>query len=376
MIIGINASSVVALKSGLSFYIVNIIDGFAKIDRTNRYIVFCKKSEAATFGTLPDNFRVVATAPEKNAVRLLWEQTVLPFVLCRTYGIEVLFSPNYTSPVFKPGFTSVVAFHDSSFFDYGYLFTPQRRIFKHIIRLSMRCADTAIAVSACTKRDIAAKCGHEEKIRVVYNAAHGRFDAAPLPPEQVRTIREKYNLEGRSYVLFTGLLEPRKNIPRLIKSFAKISDKVAEDLVVAGGGGWRQSPVFDTVRELNIGHRVKLLGYVANTDMPVIYKEATIFAFPTLYEGFGIAALEAVACGTPVLAAGNSSLPEVVGKAGVYVDPFNVDDIAEKLLKVLTTPALLMELRAHCHAQAARFSWEKSAEETLACLTVGRAVKN
>jgi glycosyltransferase involved in cell wall biosynthesis len=368
--IGINASSLVELKSGLSFYIVNIIEALARIDRANKYVVFCKKSEAATFASLPDNFQVVATAPEKKAVRLLWEQTTLPFILCKRHAIEVLFSPNYTSPVFKPGFASVVTFHDSSFFDYGYLFTPQRRVFKHIIRLSLLCSDRAIAVSECTKRDIVGKLGGEEKIRVVYNAAHTRFNDASPPPELVRTIREKYNLDRR-YILFTGLLEPRKNIPRLIEAYAMISNKIAEDLVIAGGGGWWQDPVFKTVESLGIRGRVKLLGYVPNIDMPVLYKEAIIFAFPTLYEGFGIAALEAMACGTPVLAADNSSLPEVVGKAGIYVDPFDVKDIAEKLQRVLTTPALLAELKSNCGSQAAGFSWEKSAQETLAILTEG-----
>jgi len=369
MTIGINASSVIALKSGLSFYIVNLIEAMAKIDRQHRFVVFCKKSEASTFGSLPENTKVVANAPASNILRLLWEQTILPFVLCRKYKITTLFSPNYTCPVFKPGFYSVVAFHDSSFFAHGYLFAPARRIFKHIIRVSTACADRVIAVSGFTKQDIERhlKLKDTNKIAVVYNAAHSRFNSTPLSQDQILAIREKYKLNGR-YILFSGLYEPRKNIPRLIQAFSMICDRVKENLAIAGGGGWWQNQVLEAYENSPAKERIILLGYVQNSDLPALYKEATLFAFPTLYEGFGISALESVACGTPVLASDNSSLPEVVGHAGVYVDPFNVSDIAEKLSAVLTNPTLLAELKSKCAEQAAKFSWEKCAKETLACL--------
>lgn len=368
MNIGINASSISPLMGGASFYVLNIVDALVKIDDKNNYVIFCKKSDQTVFSSLPENFRVIDVAPINTFGRLLWEQTILPFYLCRKFNITVLFSPNYTCPVLKAGFASVVTIHDSSFFSFSYLFPRQRRLFKHIIRLSIFCADKVIAVSECTKRDIVKNLKHEEKIRVVYNAAHSRFNPFPEDQRSIDIIRKKYNL-NKNYVLFTGLLEPRKNIPRLIEAFAIIQKEIREDLVIAGGGGWWQKDIYDKVCEMNAKERVKILGYVPNTELPVLYKEATLFAFPSLYEGFGIAALEAITCGTPVLASNNSSLPKVVGNAGIFVDPFDVSDIAEKMFKILTAPGLLLKLKSHCGDQARRFSWEITAKNTLSCFT-------
>ncbi len=306
-------------------------------------------------------------APSNIKTRLLWEQVVLPY-LCRKYKTDVLFCPNYIIPLFTFNLKTVVVLHDSSFFPHSNLFPHSRRMLKSIIKYSVKRANKVIAVSHFTKKDTVKYVGsYGEKIFVVHNAVHKRFVTA-LSEKEINEIIKKYKIRNR-YILFIGFMEPRKNINRLIDAYTLIADQISEDLVIAGGGGWWQSSTYKKIADSKIKDRISLLGYVENPDLPALYRGATIFAFPTLYEGFGIAALESISCGTPVLASDNTSLPEVVKNAGVYVDPFNVEDIADKLLNILVDSKQLSQLKANCPYVSKQFSWELSAKKTLEVLT-------
>jgi len=363
MNIGINASALSAQKGGASFYILNIINALAQTDADNKYFIFTTAATKDQFQNLPPNFKVVPCAPSKTMIRLLWEQTLLPLAVCKKYKIRVLFSPNYTAPLFHPGFRSVVTIHDLSFFPMANYYPRSRRFFRQIIRLSVKFSDRVISVSHFTKEDILKYIGkHEKKISVIHEAADIKFLDKPAD-EDLSALQQKYRINEK-YILFIGFMEPRKNLERLLCAYAMIKDKVDHDLVIAGGQGWWYEQTYRRVTELGISDRVIFTGYVDDFELPLLYRGAALFAFPSLYEGFGIAALEAVFSDTPVLASNNSALPEVLGPAAAYVDPFNTDEIATKMLELLTSESALGELREHCKDVKAKYCWQKAARET------------
>jgi len=364
MNIGINASGISRIKGGASFYIINITHALAAIDKENSYFVFCSTISSRELANLPKNFRIIAGAPRHVFLRLVWEQSILPLFLCKKYGISVLFSPNYTSPILHPGFRSIVTIHDLSFYPLSKLYPLKRRLFKPIIKFSVRVADKVIAVSEYTRKDILKYIGDfGKKVTVVYEAADKRFgDSVSI--KAINDTRTKFGIKNE-YVLFTGFLEPRKNLERLLEAFAKIKEDVPHDLVMTGAKGWWYDSTYKKVESLGIAGRVIFTGYVSDHELPSLYAGAALFAFPSLYEGFGISVLEAICCGTPVLVSNNTSLPEVAGEAGVYVDPYDVGDISMKLKKVLVNPAERAALKRKCPKVKINFSWEKAARQTL-----------
>ena len=204
-----------------------------------------------------------------------------------------------------------------------------------------------------------------EKVTVVHLAADPVF--RPLPEAEAERIAAHYALEP-GYLLCVGTLEPRKNLPGLFRSYRLLLDAGVTPacLVLVGSKGWLYDEIFERVEELHLGERVHFLHGVPDGDLAGLYNAASLSVTPSFYEGFGLPALEAMACGTPVVVADRSSLPEVVGEAGLLVDPDDPDDIAQALTCVLTDDLLRARMRELGLAQAARFTWERTAEETLA----------
>jgi len=363
MNIGINASALSAQKGGASFYILNIVKALAQTDTDNRYFIFTTKAAKNQFSGLPPNFKIVPCAPLKTVFRLLWEQSFLPFIICRKFKIQVLFSPNYTAPLIRFGFFSVVTIHDLSFFPLSKYYPRSRRLFKQIIHLSVKFSDRVIAVSDFTKNDILKHIGkYENKISVIYEAADTRFLNKPSNG-QITRVKERYKIK-KEYILFIGFLEPRKNLERLLSAYSMIKDDVDHDLVIVGGHGWWHEQTLLKVNELGIAERVVFTGYANDSELPLFYRGAAIFAFPSLYEGFGIAALESVFSDTPVLASNNTALPEILGPAAEYVDPYNTEEIASAMLRLLKSKEALSRLRENCAAVKTKYSWLKAAKET------------
>jgi glycosyltransferase involved in cell wall biosynthesis len=370
--IGINASALSAVRGGASFYIFNIVNALAEVDSVNKYFIFTTNAASGQFPNLPPNFRLISGAPARTPLRLLWEQSILPFALCKKYKIRVLFSPNYTAPVLRFGVYSIVTIHDLSFFPLVKYYPRTRRLFRWVIRLSVKHSNAVIAVSNFTKCDILKFIGpYGKKISVVYEAADPRF-LNEAQGEQISAVLKKYRI-NREYILFIGFLEPRKNLERLLRAYSMIKDSVSHDLVIAGGQGWWYERTYRAVTELGISDRVVFTGYVDDADLPHLYKGAALFAFPSLYEGFGIAALEAVFSGTPVLASNNSALPEILGDAAAYADPFDTAKLASEMERLLTSREALSALKKNCRGAGAKYSWQKAARETLALF--GRAAE-
>ena len=233
------------------------------------------------------------------------------------------------------------------------------------VPLYCRRATHIIAVSECTRRDLmAAYAVPPEKITVVHEAADPRF--RPQPPEAVAAVRARYDLPER-FLLFVGTIEPRKNLARLLAAFEVIhGEGLTDGLVIVGRRGWLYGDFFARLEQSPARRAVIFPGYVPDEELPLWYSAADVLAYPSLYEGFGLPPLEAMACGTPVVVSNVSSLPEVVGDAALLVDPDDISELTVALWRLLTDEGLRAEMREKGLKRAAHFSWEKAARETLA----------
>jgi len=254
----------------------------------------------------------------------------------------------------------------------GYLF-PEIQTFawvvlhKYFLPFILKRVDMVITDSRSTKKDLMKYMGvPETKIRTIYLGVDTeKFKV--LSPNYVEPIRQKYQLNF-PYILYVGNLEPKKNIPTLLKAFTAVNSKNGGDckLVIVGQKVWKYQPIFNTIQELNLQNKVIFLGYVPEQDLPGIYNAASLFVLPSIYEGFGFPPLEAMACGVPVITSNSSSLPEVVGDAGVMVDPYDSAALAAAINQVLSDEKLRTTLIKRGLERVKLFSWQKCAEETVA----------
>ncbi|MFQ5811568.1 MAG: glycosyltransferase family 4 protein, partial [Anaerolineae bacterium] len=223
-----------------------------------------------------------------------------------------------------------------------------------------------IADSSATKRDLIERYGIEpDKITVVY-PGYDTLASRPVRDEKaIEAVKARYDVVG-DYILFVGTLQPRKNLTRLIEAFSNLQYPISNiQLVIAGKRGWLYEKIFRRVEELNLEGTVLFPGYIAAEDLPALLYGARLFVFPSLYEGFGLPVLEALACGTPVVCSNASSLPEVAGDAALLVDPLDVEGLAAAMERVLGDEELRAELIERGFEQARKFSWERCARETL-----------
>jgi len=301
----------------------------------------------------------------RATVRVVWEQVAQPWVL-RRIGADLVHGPAFVGPVLA-SCPAVVTIHDLSFLRFPALFRPANRLYLAVLtRLSTRRARRLIAVSAETASEVTRLLGvPAERIDVVYHGVDPMF--RPLPAGEVAAFRQRRGLPER-FVLFVGTLEPRKNLVRLVEAFARIragADRhIGARLVLAGGKGWLYDELFARVEALGLGEQVTFPGYVASDELPLWYNAATVLAYPSIYEGFGLPLLEAQACGTPVLTSNVSSLPEAAGEAALMVDPYDVEALAAGLHRLLVDEPLRHELRERGLAHAGQFSWPRAAQET------------
>ncbi len=261
---------------------------------------------------------------------------------------------------------TVLTVHDLIFRHLPQHHKPLNRWYLNLtLPLFCRRATHIIAISECTRRDLmAAYDVTPGKITVIHEAADPRF--RPQPSDPVTAVRERYGLPPK-YLLFVGTIEPRKNLTRLLHAFEALHDEqMTEALVVVGRRGWLCGDFFAELERSPVRDAVLLPGFVPDEDLPAVYAGAQALVFPSLYEGFGLPALEAMACGTPVACSNTASLPEVAGDAALYFDPGDEGSIIEALRPLLSDADLRRDLVDRGLQQAARFSWERAAAETQA----------
>jgi len=360
MRIGIDARIVHYARGGISNYVLHLLRALTTLDADVDYYVLHSRKDRTS--PVPGaNFHPVACwTPSHHRL----ERWALGAETAR-WKLDLLHSPDFIPPAF--GYRrSVVTVHDLNFLYYPQFLTAQsRRYYNRQIEWAMRWTDHVLADSHATKSDLVSLLDvAAEKVTVVHLAADPAF--RPLPEAEARRVAAQYNLEP-GYLLCVGTLEPRKNIPGLLRAYRSLLDDKVTDapLVLVGGKGWLYDDIFERVERLHLAGWVRFLHGVPDANLVGLYNGAGVLTTPSFYEGFGLPALEAMACGTPVVVADRASLPEVVGEAGVLVDPDDPEDIARALARVLTDGSLRARMRELGLAQAARFTWEETARKTL-----------
>jgi glycosyltransferase involved in cell wall biosynthesis len=294
-------------------------------------------------------------------VRIPWEQFVAPLLLATNQAS--LFHGMLNIAPFVSPVPTVITIHDLAFIRFPQTFRAYNRTYLDMAtRISARRAHMILAVSEHTKREVVEILGvPPERVVVTHDAARVQFK--PQPAARITAFRQRKSLPER-FLLYVGTLEPRKNLITLLEAYSKIADTVRIPLIVGGGKGWMYAAVFKRLAELGLQDKVHFVGYIDEEDLPLWYAAATVFVFPSIYEGFGMPPLEAMACGTPVVTSNSSSLPEVVGDAGIMVPPTDTDALAAALVQMLQDDTLRQTCRERGIQRARSFSWRTTAEKT------------
>jgi glycosyltransferase involved in cell wall biosynthesis len=361
MRIGIDARIVHYARGGIRNYVLHLIEALAPLDADTEYHVLHSRKDPDPPLPGPNFHPFACWTPSHHRL----ERWGLGGEVARL-RLDLLHTTDFIPPAF--GYRhSVITVHDLNFLYYPqFLTTESRRYYNQQISWAVQHADHILADSHATKSDLISLLDlPPEKVTVVHLAADPSFRPIPAPKRQ-RTASQ-YQLEP-GYILFVGTLEPRKNLPRLLQAYRMLLDEkvTSVDLVLIGGKGWLYDQIFQRVETLHLRQHVHFLHHVPDAHLPALYGAACVLTTPSLYEGFGLPALEAMACGTPVVVANRASLPEVVGPAGLLVDPEDPRDIADKLSRVLSETALRERMRRDGFTQASRFTWQHTARATLA----------
>lgn len=358
-------------QSGVGYYTQRLVAGLAAIDRANRYTCVVVRDESGR-PVLPPSVESWPTRVsfENHLTGDLWLLGYLPLQLYRL-GADVYHGPAVFLPLVKLGYRTVVTIHDLVSFLFPATVPRKYSLYMRLMtRLSVRSADRIIAVSGATKEDLARVLGVPDASVVVIHEAVGPEFAVPPAAGEVERTLARYGIRP-PYCLFVGNLEPRKNLVRLIEAFALLRARGPEEaracqLVLAGTRGWLYGGIFRAVEAHGLADTIVLTGYVPPADLPALYAGAACFVFPSLYEGFGLPVLEAMAAGAPVVASRVGAIPEVAGDAALLVDAGRPAEIADAVARVLAEAGLRERLVARGRARAREFTWERVARQTLA----------
>jgi glycosyltransferase involved in cell wall biosynthesis len=347
---------------GIGTYIRNILTELSRLDRTNEYIVLCRPDDIDSGDVLGRNFRMVPeTAPNYSVA----EQFKIPLSLARE-SVHLLHEPHYVLPPLVRC-RSVVTIHDCIHLMFPqYLPSRLAHVYaKGSMWSAARKANRILTVSEASKRDILRFFNvPPDKVVVIYNAIDERF-LAPANAERMDLVRQRYQLD-HPFVLYVGNIKPHKNIERLIDAFGRARSRGCPDdvkLVIIGDEISKYPGLRQSVHKHKLDKHVRFLGFQPMETLAAFYRLARAFVFPSLYEGFGLPPLEAMACGTPVVTSNVSSLPEVAGNAALLVDPYDAEAIAAGICQALTDEPLRTELIARGYERARSFSWAQSVKK-------------
>ncbi|MCS7287054.1 MAG: glycosyltransferase family 1 protein [Anaerolineae bacterium] len=359
MRIGIDARMAYYSKAGIGRYVINLVKALRELNPPEEFFIFQSRKDRTLLASPPFKTAYLWT-PSHH----LLEQVTLPLELW-PHRLTLLHSPDFIPPFRFPGL-SVITVHDLAFLIYPQILTKESIRYYGQIEEAVERADHIIAVSHWTKKDLVERLGvPEAKITVIYEAAEEIY--RPINSrEAFFKVREFFGLNER-FILFVSTIEPRKNVPTLLKAFRILRERCREEvkLVLVGGKGWLSENVFEMVDRLNLRREVLFLGFVPAEKLLYLYNAASLLAHPAIYEGFGLPILEAMACGLPVVASNAASIPEVTGSAAVLVDPEDEEALAAAMRRILKEPEFAQELREKGLKRASIFSWKKTAAQTL-----------
>jgi glycosyltransferase involved in cell wall biosynthesis len=348
---------------GIGTYIRNLVTQLARIDRTTEYVLFCKPQDETELSNLASNFRaVVETAPPYSVA----EQVRIPMAIRREHA-DLFHAPHYVLPPLI-NCRSVVTIHDTIHLMFPQ-YLPGRLAYGYArtsLWIATRRSNRILTVSETSKSDILRRFRvPADKVTVIYNAIDERLSQEP-PEEAFERVRIRYQLRD-PFALYVGNIKPHKNLERLIDAFDRLRRQPGYDslkLVIIGDEISRYQGLRRAVHHYKLHKHVRFFGFVPVDTLSVLYRLASVFVFPSLYEGFGLPPLEAMASGTPVVTSNVSSLPEVVGDAAILVDPYDPDSIADGMKQVLAEADLRAELVKRGLAEVREYSWESSVART------------
>jgi glycosyltransferase involved in cell wall biosynthesis len=343
---------------GIGTYIRNLLRHLARLDTHNEYVILCREEDCASTAELGENFRPIAERSLPYSVR---EQLAVPLDL-RREKVDLFHAPHYVLPPLTPC-RSVVTIHDCIHLRFPQ-YLPSRLGYAYArssLWVAAHRSARILTVSEASKRDILEYFSvPESKITVIYNAIDERFSEQPNADEVMR-VRERYQLND-PFILYAGNIKPHKNLERVIEAFHMIRRGELEHvkLLIIGDEISKYAALRRTVHRYKLHKHVRFFGFVPDATLAILYRLASLFVFPSLYEGFGLPPLEAMASGTPVITSNVSSLPEVVGDAAMLIDPYEPDAIAGAIRRVMLDDRLRDDMRERGLARAREFSWGRS----------------
>ena len=370
MRIAIDYTPAINQTAGIGRYTRSLVQALADIDAENEYVLFYaysgREKPPWRFADRP-NFVEKAASVSDRTLAILWHRLRLPLPINLLVGnVAIYHATDFVLPPLRRT-SGIVTVHDLSFIlfpdhaDSGLVTYLERAV-----PPSIRRAQLVLADSENTRNDIICLLDAEpESVEVLYAGVDRRFVVID-DEEYLDTVRQRHGLAW-PFVLSVGTIERRKNLSRLVQAYGRLRSRreALPKLLIVGRRGWLYEDVFEAVADLALEDEVIFLGYVPEADLPALYNLAEVFVYPSLYEGFGLPPLEAMACGTPVVAANTSSLPEVLGDACLSVSPTDIDGLADAIDRVLSDTELRRSLRQKGLARAMRFTWEAAAQRLL-----------
>jgi glycosyltransferase involved in cell wall biosynthesis len=371
--IGVDYTSAINQRAGIGRYTRDLIKAVAEIDKENDYLLFYARGRKARENgvevSFPDNpnFHIKPVALSERTLTIAWHRFQVPLSVERLIGqVDVFHSPDYTLPPLGRS-NGILTVHDLSFLLYAECHEKSLREFlERVVPRSVARSSMVLADSINTMNDLVCLLDVEpQRVDVVYPGVGDRFKRI-TDEEDLNRVKNKYNLHF-PFILYVGTIEPRKNLGRLIQAYARLKTRRELDhkLVIGGGKGWLFDDVFQRAADLRMVEDLIFPGYIPDEDLPALYSLADAFLFPSLYEGFGLPPLEAMACGTPVITSNVSSLPEIVEGAGIMINPLDIDELAQAIENLLDDSALQRELSQKGIERAKTFNWRATAEKLL-----------
>lgn len=372
MKIAIDALSAKSPYHGMGIYVSNLLRYIVPKEAMHNYVLYCKSANFLDQGIINNHRLVIKKILLPRSVRVIWELSLLASSL-KHEKVDIFWGPcNFLPP--SKVCKYIVTLHDLSSFTFSKSYPFVRRLYyQYLILNAIRRADYIVTVSQSTKQDLMKLFSvPENKIKIIYNGVDKIFQPIDTA-DRLNQIKEKYRLPEK-FIFTVGVMEPKKNTEGIIRAYAELqknhpaSYNLHRIKLVIGGSrryGWKNSKIFQLIQSFNLWDDIVFTDFIEHEDLPEVYNLASVFVFPSFYEGFGLPVIEAMACGTPVITSNISSLPEIAGDAAVLVNPYDTAEIANKIQEILNDEKMRRQMVDQGLINAKRFSWETASKQIL-----------